>query len=125
MKSEIPKLYETEFGDASHNGSVSHSLEYEVANDQHSVSEKTLSTIERNFYVDDGLVSVEGVQEATTLVEQLRNVLILRRFRLHKWVCNTEAIMKTIAQSEQASPLICLSPSDPMIQKTLGLYWRK
>ncbi|TPP62346.1 hypothetical protein FGIG_12651 [Fasciola gigantica] len=96
----------------------------QVANDQHSVNQKTLSTVERNFYVEDCLVSVESVQEAITLAEQLRNVLIRREFRLHKWVCNTEAVIKPIAPSEQASTLISLSPSDPMIQKTLGLYWR-
>ncbi|TPP55906.1 hypothetical protein FGIG_00676, partial [Fasciola gigantica] len=124
MRSEILKLYETESGDSTHNESVSHSLEGKVANDQHSVNEKTLNTIERNFHVDDCLVSAEGVQEAITLVEQLRNVLIRRGFRLNKWVYNTEAAIKTIAPSEQAPTLISLSPSDPMTQKTLDLYWR-
>ncbi|THD18855.1 hypothetical protein D915_010460 [Fasciola hepatica] len=96
----------------------------QVANGQHSVNQKTLSTTKRNFYVDDCPVSAEGLKKALTPEEQLWKVPISRGFRCLKWVCNNEAVIKTIVPSEQVPILISLSPSDPMIQKTLGLCWR-
>jgi hypothetical protein len=48
----------------------------------------TIETIRKNFYVDDCLKSVAGAQKAIRLVEQLRELLARRSFRLTKFVSN-------------------------------------
>ena len=73
--------------------------------------------------MDDCLASVDTVDEATKLVGELKHLLSLGGFRLHKWNSNSEEVMKHISVGERSSNLIHLDTRDVGLQKTLGLCW--
>jgi hypothetical protein len=54
---------------------------------------ETIETIHRNFYVDDCLKSVSDTQKAIRLIQQLRDILMRRSFRLTKFVSNDVAVL--------------------------------
>ena len=60
-------------------------------------------SVEKNFYVDDYLKSVESHEKAISLVDQLRNLLAQGGFNLTKWVTNSRAVLKTIPGQLRAS----------------------
>lgn len=62
------------FGAASSPGCANYGLKYIAAQGQGSFSEATIRFIERNFYVDDGLISVHTEEEAIQLVNEARQL---------------------------------------------------
>ena len=59
-------------------------------------------TILTNFYVDDCLKSVEADQQASELVNQLRQLLAKGGFRLTKWISNAYDVIQSVPVSERA-----------------------
>ena len=59
--------------------------------------------MEKNFFVDDYLKSVESHEKAITSVVQLRNLLARRSFNLTKWVYNSRAVLEKIPRQLRAS----------------------
>ena len=62
-----------------------------------------ISTVLKNFYVDDCLPSLPSSSEAVWLVNNLRKVLISRGgFHLKKWISNGQQALESIPLHDRA-----------------------
>lgn len=57
--------------------------------------------ITKNFYVDDGLISVESVETAVKVVRDAQSVCAKGRLHLHKFVSNNREVLESIPESER------------------------
>ncbi|PWA30643.1 hypothetical protein CCH79_00009291 [Gambusia affinis] len=75
-----------------------------------------------NFYVDDGLASVDSEREAIKLLTQARNMMAELNIRLHKIASNVSHVMNAFPPEERAADLKDLELDvDPLpLQQTLG-----
>ncbi|XP_071124293.1 uncharacterized protein [Mytilus edulis] len=81
-------------------------------------------TVERNFYVDDCLKYVPSEQQAIKLATDLQSMKKMGGFRLTKWLSNRRNILNAIPESERASSVVSLGPSDMLpSDKALGVIW--
>lgn len=76
-----------------------------------------------NFYVDDGLISVENVGKAIKLVQEARNLCAKGKLRLHKFISNNQKVMESIPVSERASGVqdVELGSDELLVQTVLGI----
>lgn len=83
------------------------------------------SFIKSNFYVDDGLISVEKVDEAIRLVQEARNVCAKGKLRLHKFISNDRKVIESIPVSERASEIqdVEIGSDEFPVQTVLGVRW--
>ena len=81
--------------------------------------------VEKNFYVDDYLRSVESYEKAISSVDQLRNLLALGGFNLTRLVSNSRAVLKTIPQQLRPSGVQDLNLGTEIlpVERALGLRW--
>ena len=83
----------------------------------------TIETIRRNFYVDDCLKSVSDTQKAIRLIEQLRDFLTRRSFRLTKFISNDVTVLASVPESERAESVISLDFDELPVERALGVQW--
>ena len=76
--------------------------------------------MQKDFYVDDGITSVDTAEEAQQLINDARALCAKGNLRLHKFVSNDPSILMTISESERA---IDLFAEHLPAQRTLGLEW--
>ncbi|XP_041470151.1 uncharacterized protein LOC121419759 [Lytechinus variegatus] len=81
--------------------------------------------VERNFYVDDCLVSVENEDDAIKLSTELRELLQKGGFRLAKWLSNSPRVLQSIPVSERAKKVagIDLNFEALPVERALGMIW--
>ncbi|PWA27943.1 hypothetical protein CCH79_00020810, partial [Gambusia affinis] len=81
--------------------------------------------VERQFYVDDGLISVTTPDEAVDLLKRTRQMLAESNIRLHKVASNSNQVMEALPKEDRASDLKELElGADPLpLQRSLGLSW--
>ena len=84
---------------------------------------KTIDTVNKNFYVDDCLKSVQTEHEAVQLVKQLSELLKKGGFHLTKWASNSQNVMQTIPVIERATAFKDLDFSKLPIERVLGIHW--
>ena len=77
----------------------------------------------KNFYVDDCLKSVESERIAIELVPKLSELLMKGGFHLTKWLCNSPSVLATIPESERASSVKELGCEDMPTERALGVRW--
>lgn len=80
----------------------------------------------RNFYVDDGLVSLPTASDAIDLMKRTQEALMEEgNLRLHKIASNSQDVMNAFSEDDKASHLkdIDLGVSEAPMQRSLGLYW--
>ncbi|XP_056000356.1 uncharacterized protein LOC130048119 [Ostrea edulis] len=82
--------------------------------------------VRRNFYVDDGLVSLHTAEEATSLLKRTQSALKAGgNLRLHKIASNDKNVMDAFSIEDRAKDLkdLDLSVDDLPMQRSLGLNW--
>nr|XP_034339039.1 uncharacterized protein LOC117693077 [Crassostrea gigas] len=80
----------------------------------------------RNFYVDDGVVSLPTASDAIDLMKRTQESLMEEgNLRLHKIASNSQDVMNAFSEDDKASHLkdIDLGVSEAPMQRSLGLYW--
>jgi len=82
-------------------------------------SPKAVETVQRNFYVDDSLKSVESEEIAVHLVTELSQLLKMGGFWLTKWLSNSRQVIKLISESEQATTVKNLDLDHPHVERAL------
>ena len=84
-------------------------------------------SVERNFYVDDYLRSVESYEKAISSVDQLRNLLARGSFNLTRLVCNSRAVLKTIPQQLRPSGVQDLDLGSEIlpVERALGVRLKR
>ncbi|KAK3748900.1 hypothetical protein QZH41_002891 [Actinostola sp. cb2023] len=83
----------------------------------------TIESVEKNFYMDDFLKSVQDEATAIRLCQEITSLLARGGFRLTKWVSSSREVLSQIPTEEKANPSIDLNFDDLPIERTLGLKW--
>ena len=112
------------FGAASSPGCANYGMKY-LATKYENEYPLAAVFIRKNFYVDDGLTSVDSVQRANQLVNEAREVCSKGQLRLHKLVSNNRKVLDAIPESERASAVkdLDLNYSELPMQSVLGVKW--
>ncbi|XP_078490178.1 uncharacterized protein LOC144746832 [Ciona intestinalis] len=84
--------------------------------------EETVSTVHRNFYVDDCLKSMPTVSQAKRLVNQLRELLKRGGFTLKKWLSNKEEVLDSVPEEHTVKKL-CTDSETSHLERVLGVSW--
>ena len=80
--------------------------------------------ITTNFYVDDGLCSMESEEETIKLIRDARDICNKGNLRLHKFVFNCTPVLEYIPQTEIAEQLVHdLSYKTENVERFLGIQW--
>ncbi|XP_041845165.1 uncharacterized protein LOC121642470 [Melanotaenia boesemani] len=112
------------FGASSSPGCANFGLKY-LARQHREEYPSASSFIENNFYVDDGLISLSTVKDATDLVVEAQELCKTAGLRLHKFNSNKGEVLSCIAPSERAvtrEPLKLHPDSSPDGQ-VIGIQW--
>ncbi len=88
------------FGVASSPACANFGLKYIAAQGQGQFSEATIRFIERNFYVDDGLISFHSEEEAISLVHEAKQLCSTGKLRLHKFVSNSPQVLESLSKED-------------------------
>lgn len=81
--------------------------------------------VERNFYVDDSLISLSTEEEAIKLPKATQEMLALSNLHLHKTASNKVEVMKSFPAENLAKQVrnLDLSTGLPSVQRCLGVSW--
>ncbi|XP_026051006.1 uncharacterized protein LOC113037895 [Carassius auratus] len=112
------------FGAVSSPGCANYGLRYLAS--EHSQSYPLAAQfILRDFYVDDGVTSVETVEKAIQLAKEARELCIKGSLRLHKFVSNDNTVLQSIPASERAVNFETkdLTFNDMPLERALGIHW--
>ena len=78
--------------------------------------------VNRNFYVDDVLVSLPDAKTAVTLLKKTQNVLKqIGNIRLHKIRSNSSEVLSSFPCEDLSEDALCVDFTDPV--RSLGLLW--
>ncbi len=81
------------------------------------------SIIDKWFYMDDALGSVNSIAEGVQVVQQLTGLMAKAGFCLHKCLSNSVKVLRSVPESERSSKLHNLSGDQLPVERTLGAYW--
>ncbi len=101
----VPKEYQMAvhlFGAASSPGCANFGLKY-LAQQHKSDYPAAVSLVENGFYVDDGLVSVPTVKQASDLIVEAQELCKRGGLRLHKFNSNVSEVLSCVHPSERAA----------------------
>ncbi|XP_052386018.1 uncharacterized protein LOC127933238 [Carassius gibelio] len=90
------------FGAASSPGCANYGLKHLAAEGEGSFDEETIKFIKTNFYVDDGLGSVDTEEQAIQLVNEARKLCRMCNLRLHKFISNSTQVLALLPKEECA-----------------------
>ena len=81
--------------------------------------------VQRNFYVDDGLVSKPTAEEVVTLVRNTQAALASANLRLHKVVLNFVSVVKAFSKEDLAKDIRSLDLRQDTLpaQRSFGVFW--
>ncbi|XP_045076512.1 uncharacterized protein LOC121564685 isoform X2 [Coregonus clupeaformis] len=113
------------FGTASSPGCANFGLKHLAAKGRDQFNQNAVKFIQRNFYVDDGLVSVTSDAEAIQLIKEARGLCSTGKLRLHKFVSNSKHVLKSIPKEECAESVknLDMALGEPLMERALGVQW--
>ncbi|CAH8546527.1 unnamed protein product [Schistosoma turkestanicum] len=79
--------------------------------------------VDKSFYVDDYLTSIDNVQDAIELATTLGLLLRKSGFRLTKWISNCLQVLESIHPEERAEAVKEIDFERLSTERTLGLFW--
>jgi len=91
------------FGAASSPGCANFGLKHLATQDEGKFSPNTVRFIQRNFYIADRLVSVTSEPDTIKLVKEARELCSTGKLRLHKFISNSEKVIKSLPREESGS----------------------
>nr|XP_057941354.1 uncharacterized protein LOC131137424 [Doryrhamphus excisus]XP_057941355.1 uncharacterized protein LOC131137424 [Doryrhamphus excisus] len=121
------------FGAASSPGCANFGLKHLAAEGAGNFSEATVRFIKRDFYVDDGLTSLDSEAEAIQLVREARELCSAGKLHLHKFITNNRNLLDTIPkqelmkgmQNEHLKRLGCNFVMNPPASSHMGGVWER
>ena len=111
------------FGAVSSPSCANFALRKTAADNRDHFSDEAIKTVERNFYVDDCLKSVESEQDAIHLAGELSQLLMKGGFRLTKWLSNSRKTIESIPESDRAASVKGLDFDHTLVERALGVQW--
>ena len=126
--SDEPTTYEMTvhiFGAVSSPGCANFALKKIAEDNKDICTEMTYNFLNRNFYVDDGLISVASTKQATRIVQESMVVCSNGKLRLHKFVSNSRKVLECVPQSERATSILNydLELGHLPTERALGVSW--
>ena len=81
--------------------------------------------LRNDFYVDDGLKSVPSIDEAVTLISDVKQMCKSGGFNLHKFVSNSKDVIRRIPESDKADGVkeLDLDLDSLPLERALGVQW--
>ncbi|KAI3351066.1 hypothetical protein L3Q82_005633 [Scortum barcoo] len=112
------------FGAASSPGCASYGLKHLAKENRH-IYPQGSQFVMRDFYVDDGVTSVESTEDAIQLAREARELCATGGLRLHKFMSNDRKVLESIPPSERATNIsnMDLSFEDLPLERALGIKW--
>ena len=102
---------------------ASFALRKTVDDNENEFDKDTVTTVKRNFCVDDCLKSVESDSKAIKLVQQLRDLLSNGGFNLTKWISNSRDVIESIPEAARVSSIRELDFDHLPIEIVLEVHW--
>ena len=95
------------------------------SDNQHKFDADIVSTVNRDFYVDDLLKSVKNSEEPIRIYKQVSMLPSLGGFRLTKWISNSQAVINATPEAEWSKELkdAGIEDEDLPTERALGLQW--
>ena len=82
-------------------GCSNFALKVTLNDNEQELGSNAAAFLRRDFYVDDGLKSVESVGEAVDLIEDVKEMYKRGGFNLHKFSSNSKQVLQRIAQEDR------------------------
>ena len=81
--------------------------------------------LRKNFYIDDGLTSVDTEENAISLINSTRKMCERGGFHMHKVLSNSVKVLETVPPESRCSELqrLDVGTSSLPIQRALGVEW--
>ncbi|XP_053376744.1 uncharacterized protein LOC128547687 [Mercenaria mercenaria] len=112
------------FGATSSPSCTAYALKRTAADNANSYEPEVISTVNKNFYVDDYLKSVSSEKKAVKLARDLQSLMSLGGFRLTKWLSNSRKVIDLISEAERAPSVVKLEPGTSLpSDRALGVMW--
>lgn len=112
------------FGATSSPGCATYGLRY-LAEKYQDTYPKASQFIQRSFYVDDGLTSVDNEEEAEELIKSATDLCKKGNIHLHKFVSNSKDVLETIPPTERSQNLheVTIAENSMQLERALGVLW--
>ena len=113
------------FGATSSPGCANFALKTTADQYEESCGREAADFVRRNFYVDDGLKSVQFVEEAKELIKNTKSLCQKGGFRLHKFTSNNKEVLSSVPQEDRAIDTKDrhLVNDVTAIERALGVHW--
>ena len=111
------------FGAASSPGCANFGLKHLAAQGQDKFNLSSVKFIQRNFYVDDGLVCATSDKEAIQLIKEARELCSTGNLRLHRFVSNSKEVLRSIPKEECAESVkdMDMALGEPLMERARGV----
>jgi hypothetical protein len=121
-----PKIYRMNvhlFGAVSSPSVCNYALKKTADDNESEFDADTISTVRRNFYVDDCLKSTKDETTAVKLVGQLSQLLYKGGFHLTKWISNSDTVLEAVPVNERSVSCQTFDIDSSQIERALGVQW--
>ena len=113
------------FGATSSPGCANYALKTCANDNEEDLGSKAANFIHKDFYVDDGLKSVESVPDTVTLIKDTKETCRRGGFKLHKFISSHKEVTEAIPIEDRAEGIqkIDLDKEAMPIERALGIQW--
>lgn len=113
------------FGATSSPGCTNFALKMAANDNEADLGPEAANFIRKDFYVDDGLKSVESVHDAVTLIKDTKEMCRRGGFKLHKIISSHKEVIEAIPIEDRAEGIqnIDLDKEALPMERALGVQW--
>ena len=113
------------FGAVSSPSCTNYAMRRNAEDHKHEFPPEVVSTVLRNFYVDDCLKSLPSSSEAVTHVDDMRKLMFKGGFNLTKWMSNDRKVLESIPVEDRAKHIkeLDLTKDTLPTERALGVSW--
>ena len=113
------------FGAVSSPSCANFAMRRNAEDHRHEFSPDVVSTVLKNFYVDDCLKPLPSAAVAIKHVEELRRLMLRGGFNLTKWISNDREVLESIPVEARAKGVKDLDLDNDVLpaEKALGVSW--
>ena len=119
------RMKEHLFGAGSSPGCANLALKATAEDNEQDLGLESANFLKRNFYVDDGLKSIETTDAAIALIKGSNEMCAKGDFHLHKFISNRKEVIESIPPEDRAKRIknLDLDHDDLSPERVLGVEW--
>ena len=113
------------FGAGSSPGCANCGLKQTASDFEEEYGSHAADFVRDDFYVDDGLKSVDTVTDAVSLIQRTKDLCTRGGLRLYKFMSNSKEVIQTVPADDRASGIkkLDLKNDNLPIERALGVEW--